>query len=150
MNSIRFGSDLGSTIVNTATRRAYPDVFRVLKNLVKRLGPAELFIISRVNEVQKVRAESWIANDGLFEMTGMLPENLFWCAERHEKGPIAEKLGLTHFVDDRPEVLIHMPLVPHRILFNPRQEEVDQFRGRLGGISIVSSWLEIEAMLAQL
>jgi hypothetical protein len=37
--------------------------------------------------------------------------------EREEKADICERVGITHFVDDQLEVLVHLTSVPYRYLF---------------------------------
>ena len=39
--------------------------------------------------------------------------------ERRDKAPICERLGITHFVDDRLDVLAYMETVEHRYLLGP-------------------------------
>lgn len=148
MNEIKFGSDLGSTIVNTKTKVAYPNSMRIIADIIRKYGPNKFFIISRVNTEQKVRAQAWLNQSRFFGQTGMPEQNLFWCEERHQKAVIAKDLGLTHFVDDRPDVLIPMISVPHRFLFNPRLEDLEQFKKSLSGIRIIDSWNEFGAILA--
>jgi hypothetical protein len=42
---------------------------------------------------------------------------------RREKADHARALGLTHFIDDRLDVLGHLEgLVPHRFLFGPQRQ----------------------------
>jgi hypothetical protein len=49
------------------------------------------------------------------------PGRVRFCRERPDKAVIAAELGLTHFVDDRVDVLEHMVgVVTHRYLFGPQ------------------------------
>lgn len=48
------------------------------------------------------------------------PENTFFVENMEDKDIIAQKLGVTHFIDDEARVLRLMPSVPHRILFDVR------------------------------
>ncbi len=48
------------------------------------------------------------------------PENTFFAESREEKNHIARSLGVTHFIDDEPNVLDIMENIPTRILFDTR------------------------------
>jgi hypothetical protein len=51
-----------------------------------------------------------------------VPDHLRFCFERHEKARHCLDLGLTHFLDDRLDVLAHLEgVVPHRYLFGPQK-----------------------------
>jgi hypothetical protein len=56
--------------------------------------------------------------------------------------PVSE-LGITHFVDDRLEVLSYLDAVPNRYLFRPRADEVDAHRRFLAYVQVVDSWTEL-------
>lgn len=47
-----------------------------------------------------------------------MPPNHVRCRKRPEKAQHAKQLGLTHFIDDRLDVLSHLrPIVPHLYWF---------------------------------
>lgn len=52
--------------------------------------------------------------------TYFTPENTFFAGNREEKHHIAASLGVTHFIDDEPNVLDIMESIPTRILFDTR------------------------------
>jgi hypothetical protein len=64
-----------------------------------------------------------------------------FCRTRPEKGPIAADLGLTHFVDDNPEVLGFLTTVAHRYLFRTA------LTGRPAGVVRVAGWPELVPLL---
>lgn len=75
-------------------------------------------------------------------------EHVHFCAERADKAPIAQRLELTHFIDDRPEVMAHLDgIVPHRILFQPNEEDFVTHQARLTGVYKTQTWREIERLL---
>lgn len=143
------GIDLGSTIICTAVapRVAFEDSFRVIKRLVDERFGENVFIVSKVNEEQQKRVEEFIKNERLCEQTGISRDKVFFCRERHEKAPICEKLGVTHFIDDRPEVLSHMDSVQNRILFQGIEVDFEIFKPKLSGVIRVENWKEIERLL---
>ena len=143
------GIDLGDTIFTKENGVRFPfrGSYRVIKRLIEERFKEKSFIVSRVTPEQKIRALAMLKEDGFHELTGLPPKNVEFCELRHEKAPICERLGITHFIDDRPEVMSHMEFVPHRFLFRPIPEDVELFKNKLEGVTIVQSWAEIEKLL---
>jgi hypothetical protein len=50
------------------------------------------------------RALRWLSGHDFYRRTGVDPEHVRFCRQRPEKRRHCEELGLTHFVDDRPDV----------------------------------------------
>lgn len=69
-------------------------------------------------------------------------ENTFFVEHMEDKNPVAEKLGVTHFIDDERRVLRLMPSVPHRILFDVR----DFFANETEFVR-VKNWNELSEVL---
>ena len=87
----------------------YGDVFALGGRvwLVSKCGP-------RVEE----KTRRWLEHHRFFELTGVAEDHLRFCRERPQKREHALDLGLTHFVDDRRDVLHHLGgAVPHLFLF---------------------------------
>lgn len=92
--------------------------FEAVRELVQRLGAENVYIVSTANETNEEDTRLWLAVNGFYPYTGFDPDNLFFCRTRAEKAPIVRELGVTHFVDDRIEVLEYMTeIVPNRYLF---------------------------------
>ncbi len=145
----RIGFDLGRTIVvgENGVKVALPDSIAVITRLVKACD-GQGFIISKVTPVQELRAKKWLQNTDFYATTGISPEHVHFCAERADKAPIAQRLGLTHFIDDRPEVLAHMEnIVRYRILFQGNENDFIAHRVKLLDIYRAQSWREIEKLL---
>lgn len=140
------GFDLGKTIYTRRDGVKVPflGAYRVIKRIVDERFKQQSSIISRVTPEQKIRNQEMLKEDGFHELTGLPRDQVYWCTERHEKAPIARELKLTHFIDDRPEVLSHMEFVPHRFLFQPILEDIEPFKDRLQGVIILESWKEFE------
>ena len=78
----------------------------------------------------------------------MPPDNLQFCLERAQKAEICRDLGLTHFIDDRADVLEHLePVVPHRYLFGPQPPE---FTVPEGVVPVVSWPRAVQALREEL
>lgn len=70
------------------------------------------------------------------------PENTFFVEKPEDKDPVAQRLGVTHFIDDEMKVLRVMPSVSNRILFDVR----DLFEGTLD-FERVKNWSELSYLL---
>lgn len=145
------GFDVGRTIVQAAAdgevKQAYPDALRVITRLVAERFGTNSYLISKVNERQEAGVRAWLSANKFHEVTGVPADHLFFCPERSDKAAIAEKLGITHFIDDRPEVFHHMVNVPNRYLFRAVPEDVEKYKANLGGIVHIESWVQFEKLL---
>ena len=80
-----------------------------VKQLVEIFGSDNVFIVSKVGRKMQGLTDTWLFKTmKICERTGFKRENVHFCRERsgeRGKGNIAKKLGLTHFIDDRPQCL---------------------------------------------
>ena len=100
---------------------AVADVFEVLPGLVRDFG-ARVWLVSKCGERVEQRTRQWLWHHDFWARTGILAENLRFCRRRPDKAVHCAELGITHFVDDRPDV--HEALagvVAHRYLFGPQR-----------------------------
>lgn len=70
------------------------------------------------------------------------PENTFFVENMEDKDPVAQKLGVTHFIDDETRVLKLMPSVQNRVLFDTR----DLFKASTDFVP-VKNWSELGYLL---
>lgn len=90
------------------------------------------------------RVIEWLENKDFFDKTGIPMERYHPCAERHEKAPICVELGITHFVDDRAEVLSHMiDKVQNIYLFKSPDGDREEFALILPKLHKVETWPEL-------
>ncbi|MFC0005364.1 hypothetical protein [Micromonospora siamensis] len=151
------GVDVGGVIIEPADSdedtsffgpnwRLTPPVPGAFEALATLTGLAdEVHVVSKCGESTERRTRDWLAHHGFHDRTGIGPERLHFCRSRPEKGPIAARLGLTDFVDDRLEVLGYLDTVGHRYLFRPRPAEVVAHTAHLAGVHRVESWPELVA-----
>lgn len=101
--------------------------------------------VSHVNAVAAPSpGNSATANSNLINRS-----HLHYVRSRHEKHPVSRDLGITHFVDDRIEVLQHLVTVSNRYLFT----------GGLGnhripteipeGITVIANWATLVEVLTK-
>jgi hypothetical protein len=96
-----------------------PGAFEVIAELVRHFG-GRVWIVSKAGPRIQSLTRRWLERHRFFERTGMPPRALHFVRERRDKRLEAEKLGLTHFVDDRVDVLAVLASVPNRYLFGPQ------------------------------
>jgi hypothetical protein len=124
-----------------------PDAFESLAALVRDRFGDRVHLVSKCGEETEVRTRRWLAHHDFYAVTGIAADRVHFCRERADKAPIAARLGLTHFVDDRLEVLSFLTTVANRFLFRPTQAEVEAHWGHLGSVKRVESWPELVATL---
>lgn len=103
-----------------------------------------VYLVSRHGPDGPARILEWLHKHDFFKKTGLTEKHYFPCLERHEKAAIVQKLGVTHFVDDRAEVLGHMVgTVPHLYLFQSLDESRENFADLLPKMRFVQTWEEL-------
>lgn len=81
--------------------------FRVITELVTRTK-GDVWLVSKCGpRIQKLTRE-WLLHWKFYATTGMAPDQVRFCKERRDKALHARQLRLTHFVDDRLDVLQHL------------------------------------------
>lgn len=137
------GIDFGNTIAvkRCGVHIEYPFALSSIRELVKE--GVTVHIISKVDDRQKREVENWILVNDFFEETKVPKNNLHFCERRDQKGEIAIKLGITHHIDDRPEVMAHMPKAVKKYLFCPDPKDVVKYFNNLHNTMIVKDWMEI-------
>jgi hypothetical protein len=152
----QLGVDIGGVIIqpmdddadtsffgdNYLATPAMPGVFAALATLVD-VFEGRVHLVSKCGEQTANRTRKWLAHHDFHGRTGVPAERLHFCRTRPEKAPIVARLGLTHFIDDRLEVLGYLTTVPHRFLFRPNDTEVRAYAEHLPGVRRVESWPEL-------
>jgi len=127
---------------------AVPGAFRAISALVKHFGAANAFIVSKAGERKARESTSWMRRMRLFERTGLLEQNVFYVRLREDKRAVAEKLALTHFVDDRWSVLSHLSCCSRRYVIPSSANDIDvPTRLVEDGSVVVGGW---ESVLADM
>jgi hypothetical protein len=156
----RIGIDIGGVVIARGTgpedtmftnryleSPAVPRVVECVKVLVDRFKRENVYLISKCGDPVQRKSMEWLHHTGFFRETGHDKENVRFCRQRHEKAGICQKLGITHFVDDRPEVLSYMYTVPELLHFG-KSEDVEADIGRfdyltLRRITSIDNWPDI-------
>src|SRR5689334_22627413 len=75
------------------------DCFEALSRTVPKFD--HTFIISKCGANVQRKTLEWMTANYFFHHTGIQRQNIFFCKARPEKAGIAERLGVTHYIDDR-------------------------------------------------
>ncbi len=136
---------LGSTLAEAMKTPPNHDAFSVITELCARFE-GRVWLVSKCGESVQRKSRAWLDHHGFWETTGVPRGNLRFCLSRAGKRPHCEELGITHFIDDRPDVHRHLGgLVPHRYLFGPQRPGT-----RPGhGVTHVADWLAVRALLIE-
>jgi hypothetical protein len=112
-----------------------------------RFAGGNVHVISKCGKTVEKHTLEWLAHHDFEKRTGIDLEHMHFCRTRPEKAPICRKLGVTHFVDDRLEVLGYLESVPNRFLFQPDVDELVKNVAALPLVTRVESWAELFRLL---
>lgn len=142
----RLGIDIGRVIINgpahpnggdtaffegdEATMLATPEMPDAVPSIARLvvLFDGNVWLVSKCGPRVQGRTERWLRGHDFFARTGMAPDRVRFCRARPDKRTICLDLGLTHFVDDHPEV--HAAIrgaVDHQFYFGPQAHAVPEW-----------------------
>ena len=119
---------------------AVPGAFAALERLNAGRFAGRVYLVSKCGARVQAKTLAWLAHHGFYATTGIAPEHVHFCRKRADKADICAALGITHFVDDRLEVLSYLDFVPARYLFRPNPAEVARYAHVLPEMRQVESW----------
>lgn len=124
---------------------AVPGAFAAVAELVDRFD-GRVHLVSKCGPKIQARSLAWLDHHGFWTATGVSREQVRFCRERRDKATHAVRLGLTHFVDDRFDVLTHLVGVVDRMyLFGPQRKRPASLHGMLA----TPCWADVLADLAR-
>jgi hypothetical protein len=136
-------SFIGGTLEDALSTPPYEGMFDVVPRLVTRFE-GRVWIISKCGPRIQQRTLQWFERHRFFERTGIDRGNVRFCLERPQKAEHCAQLGITHFIDDREDVLQPMVgVVPNLYLFGPQRRPGTP---RLA-FTAVRTWSEVDAKL---
>ncbi len=153
----KLGVDVGGVIIdrvndNTDTSffgdnylrtTAVPGAFEALARLNAGRFEGQIHLVSKCGPRIEARTRTWLAHHGFHATTGIPETHLRFCRRRPDKGPICAALGISHFVDDRLEVLTYLTGVQRRYLFRPVETEVARHASAGLDITRVETWAQL-------
>lgn len=110
-------SFLGSTMDKAIETPPSPNALESIETLVKYFD-GNAWLVSKCGPNVQRKTKAWLKHWGFYEATGIPADHVRFCLERPQKAHHCKQLKLTHFVDDRLDVLEHLRgLVPNLYLF---------------------------------
>ena len=102
-----------------------------------------IHIVSKAGPKIAALTTDWLDRRGFFADGVVVAERLWYVRKRPEKAPICDRLGVTHFIDDRADILAALAGVQYRYLFtgglgsNPIPQHVPV------GVAVCETWPEL-------
>ena len=125
------GIDIGGVIIKPAETEGdtsfftddylqtpmFEDAIEAIRRLREERFGHDIHIVSKCGPKVQQKSLNWLEHHKFYEATGIKRENVHFCRKRPDKAPICKRLGISVFIDDRLDVLIHMKTVPTKIHF---------------------------------
>lgn len=106
-NGVADTSFLGASFSDAMKSPPTEGAFESIASLAKCFR-SEVWIVSKCGPSVEKKTRAWLDHNRFYERTGVLKANIRFCRERSAKAAICEELGISHFVDDRIDVLLPM------------------------------------------
>ncbi len=115
-------SFLGTTFDEAMTSPPGEGAFQAIAQLVNSFS-GDVWIVSKCGPSVEKKTKGWLKHWSFYDETGLDRAKVRFCRERPDKAKICKQLGITHFVDDRLDVLEPMVgIVSNLYLFGEQQE----------------------------
>lgn len=116
------------------------ETLRELSDIFKQ----SIHLVSKCDVITRDKNLTWLGHKQFYRHTATFRENVHFCNERRQKAEICEKLGITHFIDDKLEVLSSMiGKVGNLYLFRPEESEKQKFSQYLTDVRTAQTWEEV-------
>ncbi len=119
------------------------EAFYSIQRLVFERFHDSVYLISKSGPRIQQRTLDWLKYHNFYNQTGVNPNHIHFCSRRQDKAIIARSLRITHFIDDRLEVLGYLPFIPNRYLFSPNAAEIAKYSQYRNQVKEVASWKDI-------
>lgn len=155
------GVDVGGVIVSLAGREedtsffgtrpletpAVEGVFDVLAALAGEPFAGRVHLVSKAGPKVAANTRDWLAHHDFFRRTGIPAAHLHFVRERRDKAAVCERVNVTHFVDDRLDVLAYLDAVEHRYLFLGGTDEPVAAQTLPHWATVADRWAELPGMI---
>ena len=127
---------------------AVADAFTTIAELVQGPFRGRAVIVSKAGPRVSARTLEWLRHHHFHELTGIAPADIHFVPARRDKHAVCRTAGVTHFVDDRLDVLENLATVSHRYLFigglGPEGRVPSQVPA---GVVLARSWPQLASQL---
>jgi hypothetical protein len=155
------GVDVGGVIVTLTDRDedtsffgtrpletpAVEGVFQALATLSQQRFAGRIHLVSKAGPKVAANTSHWLGHHDFFGRTGIAETSVHFVRERRDKADVCRRLGITHFVDDRLDVLAHLETVEHRFLFRGGSDSPDPPGGLPDWVTPADTWEELVRLL---
>ncbi|HSX01383.1 MAG TPA: hypothetical protein VLF67_04025 [Candidatus Saccharimonas sp.] len=108
----------------------------------------QTYLISKARPATRERTNRWLKHHNFYGLTGIVPQRVIYTDDRIQKAVVASLVGISHFVDDKLEVLKYLKGVARcRVLFRSDPSEVTNFIDDLPGVFMVDTWAQAAEVL---
>ena len=128
---------------------ASPHVWDVVPELV-HVFAGRVWLVSKAGARIEALTRRWLAHHEFFARVGLPGDAVRFCRRRPDKRVHAVELGLTHFIDDRSDVLAALVgAVPHLYLFGALREPAPTFATHVADWSVARDVVLADLATAQ-
>jgi hypothetical protein len=128
---------------------AVAGVFDALATLTVEPFAGRVHLVSKAGPKVAANTRAWLTHHDFFDRTGIPEANLHFVRERRDKAPVCRRLGVTHFVDDRLDVLAHLDSVEHRYLFLGGTDQEAPDGSLPDWATAIDTWAGLAALLGE-
>jgi len=129
-------SFIGGSMDDALRTQPYDGMFDAVTALTEQFE-RQVWLVSKCGPRVQEKSRRWLRHHRFFERTGIPRQNLRFCLQRPQKADHCRELGITHFIDDRADVLGYLAgIVGHRYLFGPQRPN----RPSPSGLTACISW----------
>jgi hypothetical protein len=115
-------SFLSGTLERAMQTPPSPGAFQGVKTLVEASG-GRAWLVSKAGPNVQHKTKLWLRHWDFCAATGLPPDHVRFCLERRQKAGHCRQLKITHFIDDRLDVLDALRGdVPHLYLFGEQPQ----------------------------
>ena len=132
-----FTGDEATLVATPAMAGAFETVARLVDAFEGRV-----WLVSKCGPRVEARTRIWLAGNDFHSRTGLPEDHVRFCRTRPDKRIHCLDLGLTHFVDDHPEV--HAAIrgaVDHQYLFGPQRRPAPPY------VRHTQTWADVERLV---
>lgn len=125
---------------------AVPGALEAVPHLLE-LFAGRVYIVSKAGPKISGLTRQWLRQHGAIGTDAIPADHLYFVRKRPEKAPICTRLGVTHFVDDRLDVLAALTTVEHRYLFTGGLGHHQPPEHPPGWATVVDTWSRLVGLL---
>ena len=141
------GVDCGNVIFRPFSGRQITGSILSLQKINQEKKFNQIFIISRAGLVHRIFFYLRLLSLNFWNTTGIPKENLYFCWRNKDKALLCKKLKVTHFIDDRLQVLSYLQDVKNLYALNPTNKEINSHPQTFKSVKTAKSWSELVTLL---